>query len=209
MAAFDFVQRALLLTELTNCGSPEPEKAADSLDLLCAELLRWGKVHNLTGHTEPGQVLTNLFLDALYLVPLVKGESLLDIGSGAGFPGLVLALALPGLKVTLLEPRAKRVSFQRRVIGLLGLESRVSAVRGRSPETSLDAAPFSTITLRAVSGLETSLDLARPYLAPGGAVLLPRAGGEADELSKAGLEVHPYRLPSGGGDRLIAVFSPK
>ncbi|MBU2467188.1 MAG: class I SAM-dependent methyltransferase, partial [Proteobacteria bacterium] len=71
-------------------GRPLPEELFPAWDLLCATLLRWNRSHNLTGHHDPETAYTDLFLDSLALAPYVQGPTLLDIGSGAGFPGLVL-----------------------------------------------------------------------------------------------------------------------
>ncbi len=184
-----------------------PEGAFQDLERLCAELLRWNRVHNLTGQREPRGVYRELFLDALVLVPHLKGHEVLDIGSGAGFPGLVLALARPDLRVTLLEPRAKRVSFQQHAVRLLGLEGRVRPVLGRAGDGRVLAGErFASVVLKAVGGLSESLALARPLLAPGGRALLPR--GEKDQAAarELGLEVIPYHLP-GGRKRILLVES--
>jgi len=182
-----------------------PEGIFAAWERLCADLLRWNRAHNLTGHHDPEAAYTDLFLDSLALVPHVQGPSLLDIGSGAGFPGLVLALALPELRVTLLEPRAKRVSFHKQAIRALELGDRVRTVMGRAGE-ALEGEQFSTVTLRAVTDIPGSLELAKPYLAPGGVVLLPRGAKDADQARSLGLRVEPYSLGPGTTHRIIAIY---
>ncbi|MCB2228569.1 MAG: 16S rRNA (guanine(527)-N(7))-methyltransferase RsmG [Desulfarculaceae bacterium] len=173
---------------------------------LIAELLRWNRTHNLTGHRTAEEAELNLIQDSLALVPHIRGNTLLDIGSGAGFPGLVLALALPELHVTLLEPRAKRISFQKHVVRTLGLEGRAHPVQGRAGEDLLEQR-FDTITLRAVTDIPGSLALARPYLADGGAILLARAQKDAAEARQRGLEVVEYTLGGKTAPRIIAIYT--
>lgn len=153
----------------------------------------------------------DLILDSLALAEHIQGDTLLDIGSGAGFPGLVLALSLPELQVTLLEPRGKRVSFQEHIIRTLDLKDRVQAIQGRASEDrSQDSAAlehrfFANVTLKAVTGLEESLALARPYLAPGGRIVLPRGSSDRAKALDLGLEVVDYQLPDPGGKRILAI----
>ncbi|MFZ5586194.1 MAG: 16S rRNA (guanine(527)-N(7))-methyltransferase RsmG [Thermodesulfobacteriota bacterium] len=178
---------------------------ASDLDRLAAELLRWNQRINLTGFRTPDEVWVGLFLDALALLPHVQGATLLDIGSGAGFPGLVLGLARPELKVTLLEARAKRVSFQKHALRVLGLTN-VHPVQGRAgdgPDAALAGTLFDTVTIKAVGDLPTSLALARPYLAPGGRILLPRGQADRAAALAQGLSVTGYELPPPGGKRII------
>jgi len=196
------VQRDLAL-EIAQRELPEGIFAA--WERLSADLLRWNRAHNLTGHHDPAAAYLDLFLDSLALVPHVQGPALLDIGSGAGFPGLVLALALPELRVTLLEPRAKRVSFHKQAIRSLELGDRVQTVMGRAGE-ALEGEQFSTVTLRAVTDIPGSLELAQPYLAPGGAVLLPRGAKDADQARSLSLSVEPYSLGPGTTPRIIAIY---
>lgn len=176
------------------------------LERLLAELLKWNQTHNLTGHQHERSVVVDLFLDALAMVEQVRGETLLDIGSGAGFPGLVLALAMPDLRVTLLEPRAKRVSFQKQAVRLLGLGDRVRPVMGRAGDAELAGQVFDTVTVRAVGSLDESLALARPYAAPGGRVILPRGVKDRAEAQGMGLRVVEYELPEPGGRRILAIW---
>lgn len=191
------------------CATPPalPPALVTPLDLLAEELLRWNRRINLTGYRTPEEVRVGLFLDALALLPHVVGDSLLDIGSGAGFPGLVLALARPDLAVTLLEPRAKRVSFQKQAIRSLSLGN-VRAAQGRAgegPDAALPGEMFSTVTVKAVGSLADSLILARPYLAPGGRILLPRGRHDRESALAAGLVVVDYELPPPGGRRIIVL----
>ncbi|MBI4798668.1 MAG: class I SAM-dependent methyltransferase [Desulfarculus sp.] len=145
-----------------------------------------------------------LFLDSLALLPHLHGASLLDIGSGAGFPGLVIALARPDMAVTLLDGRAKRVSFQKQAARLLGL-SNVGCVQGRAGEGALPGQAFDTVTVKAVGSLGQSLALARPYLAPGGRVVLPRGWAAGQEASALGLTAVFYELPPPGGRRVVVL----
>jgi 16S rRNA (guanine527-N7)-methyltransferase len=180
---------------------------------LISELLRWNKKINLTGHRDEKSVEVDLIQDSLALAGHIQGDTVLDIGSGAGFPGLVLALARPELQVTLLEPRGKRVSFQEHIIRTLDLKDRVEAIQGRAsldrkedPPTLRDCF-FSTVTLKAVTSLEESLALAKPYLAPGGRIVLPRGSSDRQAALDMGLEVVDYQLPEPGGKRILAISS--
>lgn len=182
-----------------------------SFQLLTAQLLRWNQKINLTGHGDERSVEVDLILDSLALAEHVAGDTLLDIGSGAGFPGLVLALIKPELEVALLEPRGKRVSFQEHIIRTLGLKNRVRAIQGRaSADRTQDPAVlegrfFSTVTLKAVTSLEDSLALARPYLAPEGRIVLPRGISDRQNALDLGLKVVDYALPEPGGQRILAI----
>lgn len=160
---------------------------------------------NLTAHRDAESARVDLVEDSLTLVPLVTGHTLLDIGSGAGFPGLVLAAALPGLSVTLLEPRAKRVSWLKHAVRLLDLGARVRVMEGRAGEGAISDQPFATITLRAVAGLSESLALARPYLAPDGVILLPRGIKDRSAAESLGCRVIDYRLPDPWGPRIVVL----
>jgi len=184
-----------------------------SLDHLVTELLRWNQKINLTGHRDENSVEVDLIQDSLALAGHIQGETVLDIGSGAGFPGLVLALARPELQVTLLEPRGKRVSFQEHIIRTLDLKDRVEAIQGRAsldrkedPPTLRDCF-FSTVTLKAVTSLEESLALAKHYLAPGGRIVLPRGSSDRQAALDMGLVVVDYQLPEPGGKRILAISS--
>lgn len=190
---------------------PEPIKL--KTDQLISELLRWNKKINLTGHRDQKSVEVDLILDSLALAEHIQGDSLLDIGSGAGFPGLVLALAKPDLQVILMEPRGKRVSFQKHIIRELSLNERVQAIQGRASEDRLQDPPslegrfFANVTLKAVTGIEESLALAKPYLAQGGRIVLPRGISDLVKASDLGLELVNYELPEPGGKRILAISS--
>ncbi|MBI5522879.1 MAG: 16S rRNA (guanine(527)-N(7))-methyltransferase RsmG [Desulfarculus sp.] len=182
----------------------QADALAAPLSRLAEELLRWNARINLTGYGDQRGVWVGLFLDSLALLPHLRGQSLLDIGSGAGFPGLVIALARPGLAVTLLDGRAKRVSFQKQAARVLGLAN-VRCVQGRAGEGALPGEAFNTVTVKAVGSLGDSLALARPYLAPGGRVLLPRGWAAREEALALGLIALPYQLPPPGGRRVVAL----
>lgn len=152
------------------------------------ELLDWNIRFNLTAITDPEEVLLRHFLDSLSLL-LVYNEQrarLLDIGSGAGFPGLVLKIVRPDWQVTLLEATGKKVTFLRHMIEILQLTG-IEAVHGRAEELAHKAeyrASFDVVMARAVASLPTLLEYAAPFCRVGGQIILPKKGELVEELAQ-------------------------
>ena len=121
-------------------------------------LKQWGKIHNLTASLEDKQIDTNI-IDSLYPLNFIdKFESLLDVGTGAGYPGMILAIAKPNTKVTLVEPRTKRVAFLNFVKNSLGLKN-ITVVEKRVE--NLESAKYDIITSRAVTNISLLLDITK------------------------------------------------
>ena len=114
-------------------------------------LLRWNQVHNLTAASGPEEIVNLHLLDSLSISSLIRGTRILDIGSGGGFPGIPLALALPNTFWTLLDSRGKRARFLQQAVAHLGLE-RVEVVQ-RRVEDYRPPRNFDTLVARAVAPL--------------------------------------------------------
>ena len=152
------------------------------------KLLDWNTRVNLTAVTDPEEVLLKHFLDSLSLLLVYRRPAarLLDIGAGAGFPGLPLKIVRPQWQVLLLEATGKKVTFLRHVIETLQLKN-VIAVHGRAEELGRDAgyrASFDVVTARAVASLPTLLEYAAPFCRVGGQIILPRKGDLVEELAQ-------------------------
>ena len=158
-------------------------KAIEAFDLYLKELLKWNQKINLTAiRTEKGIVLKH-FLDSLSVISyLPKTSVLLDIGSGAGFPGIPLKIVEPSFEITLMDSVLKKVDFQRHIIRMLGLKG-VEAIHGRVQEKEMIQRMgnrFDGVISRAFSNLQTILTLSDPFLKRGGMVLAMK-GETADE----------------------------
>ncbi len=158
------------------------------------ELLEWNTRINLTAITNPDDVLIKHFLDSLSLLQAYDcrdGDSshpirLLDIGSGAGFPGLPLKIVRPDWQVTLLEATGKKTAFLQHMVEALGLED-INIVHGRAEELARNKqyrAAFDVVTARAVSALPILLEYCAPYCRMGGYILLPKKGDLTSELEQ-------------------------
>ncbi|HET8853430.1 MAG TPA: 16S rRNA (guanine(527)-N(7))-methyltransferase RsmG, partial [Ktedonobacteraceae bacterium] len=152
------------------------------------ELLDWNTRINLTAITDPEEVLIKHFLDSLSLLIVYdrSGARLLDIGAGAGFPGLPLKIARSHWQVVLLEATSKKVTFLRHVIEALRLEG-VVAVQGRAEELAHNEAfraSFDVVTARAVASLPILLEYNAPFCRIGGQIILPKKGDLAEELAQ-------------------------
>jgi 16S rRNA (guanine527-N7)-methyltransferase len=155
------------------------------------ELLDWNTRINLTAITDPEEVLIKHFLDSLSLLLVYRRPAarLLDIGAGAGFPGLPLKIVRPQWRVELLEATGKKVAFLHHMIETLQLKN-VVALHGRAEELAHKAgyrASFDVVTARAVASLPMLLEYAAPFCHVGGQIILPKKGDLAEELAQGKL----------------------
>jgi len=192
------------------------EVSADVASLLAAhagEMLRWNRSIRLTAITDPVEVAVKHVADSLLLLSFAPFPGrLLDFGSGAGYPGIPLAVCLPGTWVTLLEASAKKCAFLSRVRGMLRLNN-VVVVQGRAGKGSrLPIGSFDHIVTRATVSPAKTVALLSPYLAPGGRFLFmvgPGARKRVDaDLPGTLSRCERFRLPKGMGEREILEFEP-
>src|SRR5690348_15756901 len=157
-----------------------PEAAVASLLDYLGLLVRWNKAYNLTAVRDPAEMVTRHLLDSLAVLPFVRGETLADLGSGAGLPGIPLAIARPGLKVTLVDSNGKKARFLREAARALPLpNARVEQVRVEELEGSCDC-----ITARAFASLADMLAWGGHALAADGVWLALKGQIEKDELAQ-------------------------
>ncbi|MFH7320037.1 16S rRNA (guanine(527)-N(7))-methyltransferase RsmG [Desulfurivibrio sp. D14AmB] len=195
--------------------------ALERLLLYYAELLKWNRKINLVAQAPEPELLETHFLDSLTLLPLLSPVptpdplALLDIGSGAGFPGLVLKCCLPErLDVTLVEPRQKRVAFLRQVVRTVGLGAGVRVLAQRLEPGESGSWPL--ITSRAFASMADFLALCAGLSTPGGRVICMKGPRAEEELAlwqqqdQAELfrleEVRSLSLPFSGAARHLLVF---
>ncbi len=161
------------------------EKQVEAFDLYLTELLKWNQKINLTAiRSEKGIVLKH-FLDSLSVFSyLSKTASLLDIGSGAGFPGIPLKIVHPSLEITLIDSVRKKIDFQRHIIRMLGLKG-MEAIHGRIQDKEIlqsMTGRFDAVISRAFSDLQTLRLLAFPFLKKGGILLAMKGELDKEEL---------------------------
>ena len=148
-------------------------------------LVEWNSFMNLTGITEYEEVVQKHFVDSLALcksIDLSNVNNLIDIGTGAGFPGVPLKIAYPHLKVTLLDSLQKRIKFLNEVVSQLGLED-VETIHGRAEDfakPSMKRETYDVCVSRAVANLASLSEYCLPYIKLGG-YFIPYKSGKVDE----------------------------
>lgn len=189
--------------------------AAVGLDLLdeatdsrfatyCALLLRWNARTNLTAIRSEEAILARHFVESIICARALPSgiATLLDFGSGAGFPGIPIALCRPEIAVTLAESQGKKAAFLREAVRVLDLSATVHSGRAESLATRFDC-----VTLRAVDRMPDALQAASRLITPGGWLALLTTKGQLKSLRESTAEllawVEPARLP-GSGSRLLA-----
>ncbi len=181
-----------------------PPDQVDALLALARLVERWGQRINLSGHRTLDAIVRGLVLEAAALgSALPELESIADLGSGAGFPGLPLAILRPGCRLTLIEARERRHHFQRSAARELALEN-VYPLRGRAE--TLEPAPHAAVVAQAMAQPAQALAWMRPWAAPGGLLVLP--GSEtAPQLPRVEGISHEatlrYRVPCSGRHRTL------
>ena len=176
------IPAARLAAGAIQLGVPLEEAQVGQLQRLAAELLRWNQAYNLTAITDPEEVLTHHLLDSLSAHPDLAGQAIADVGTGAGFPGLPLAIVNPQRRFTLIDAVDKKLRFiahAARELGLQNVTTRHARVEDLQP-----AQPFDTVMARAFAPLPRMLELVAP-LCNSSTVILAMVGrwpvGEAAE----------------------------
>lgn len=158
-------------------------------------LIERNKVMNLTAITEFDEVMNKHFLDSVYLfrsIELKADYKLIDIGTGAGFPGIPLKIVFPELKITLLDSLNKRVGFLNDVIDELNLND-IEAIHGRAEDIARDKAyraSYDIAVSRAVANLSTLSEYCLPFVKIGGKFVSYKSGDCADEVDNAKAAIH-------------------
>ena len=168
-----------------------PEEGVPALLRYWELLAEKNQVMNLTAITDPDDAARLHFLDCAALLGLedFRGNTLVDVGTGAGFPGLPLKILEPSIRLTLLDAQRKRVDFLREVCGDLGLEG-VECVHGRAEEFAQDRREsFDFAVSRAVAALPVLAELCLPLVKVGGQFLAMKSVDSGEELSAAGRAV--------------------
>ena len=209
--------RERLLEGAATLGVTLSETAAGLLLRYAGELLRWNAKVNLTAITDPAEVVEKHLLDSLAVAPEVAGaRGLLDMGTGAGLPGLPLKVLRPDLEVTLVDSVAKKIGFVKAAAAALGLKG-VTAIHQRlAGKPGAEGLSLAEVVIsRAFAELDDFLPLAAPYLQPGGpggrvVAMLGKAPVDPEGAARrAGLQLaslRRYDLPFSGAERHAAVF---
>lgn len=217
---------ALLCRGLDQLGLPWTQGAAEQLSLYGDRLLEKNQVMNLTAITDPEEVVKRHFLDSAALLPskALGGRKVIDVGTGAGFPGIPLKILRPDVELTLLDSLNKRLTFLGEVCAALGLESR--RVHKRAEEAGLDKAmreSYDLAVARAVAPLNILCEYCLPLVkmkgffvamkGPGGEQELQDAAHALEVLGGTDVRVEKIALPEAGERDLIVVqkkrFTPK
>ncbi|MDA8403998.1 MAG: 16S rRNA (guanine(527)-N(7))-methyltransferase RsmG [Desulfobacteraceae bacterium] len=221
--------RKLVKRQADGADIPIDDAALALLGKFAAELLAWNEKTNLTAITAPAEVAEKHILDSLipgkYLQSLMPDHdiTLLDIGSGGGFPGIPLKIFMPYLRVTLVDSVRKKVNFLKYVIralqldGIDAIHARVEDLAGRKDF----AGHFDVVISRAFTALDRFLMLALPFIKPGGVIMAMKGKEVQSEIDairpdayKTGahnlpLRLENYMLPDSGGQRSLVIFKIK
>lgn len=202
MAEAELPERNAFAVSRETSEGPEPEPAAaaailgDALELgrrFTTDLAENGERLGLIGPLEAARLWSRHVLNCALVAPFLQaGGRVADVGSGAGLPGLVLALARPDVHVTLIEPMERRTDWLREETARLGLVN-VSVLRARAEE-AFGAGPFDQVTARAVSALRTLIPITAPLVREGGELLFLKGARVGEEITAAARVLQKHRI---------------
>jgi len=183
----------------------------DTFTRYSREIIAWNRRVNLTRIVEPEEIAVKHFLDSLSVCPVLanlpQNLSMVDVGSGAGLPGLPLKIARPGIRLTLLESTAKKTDFLRHIVDTLQLEQ-VTVVTARAEEIGRQPAhrqQYDVATARAVSALPVLAEYTLPLVKVGGLVIAQKGQHPADEVNAA---TNALDILGGNADNILPVRVP-
>jgi 16S rRNA (guanine527-N7)-methyltransferase len=177
-------EREQLIAGARALGLTLDEGQLDRLQRLMDELARWNRTYNLTAITDRGRMVTHHLLDSLAAHPYLHGATVVDVGTGAGFPGLPLAVAAPARAFTLVDSGGKKTRFVAHAVHALGLGN-VKVVHARA-ESLHPERPFDTVIARAFAPLPVMLDRVAGLCGPDTRVLALKGAPLEQELAAVG-----------------------
>ena len=180
------MMKKTLLEGLPGLGLALDDKTCDTLCAFGEAVVEQNKVMNLTAITQPEQVAKLHLLDSISLLTLenLNGKKMIDVGCGAGFPGVPVKIACPGVQLTLLDSLGKRMTWLESILPQLGVEA--ECVTARAEEAVVQRREkYDIATSRAVARLNILLELTAPYVKVGGAVLAMKGTAAQEELDEA------------------------
>lgn len=192
-------------------GLPLPEGAIPRLATYLALLERWNRAYNLTAVRDPDAMVIRHLLDSLSILPWIAGPRVLDVGSGAGLPGIPLAIARPEVTFCLLDSNGKRTRFLNQVVAELQLKN-VEVVRSRVEDYQPEI-PFNSVASRAFATLAELLANAGRLCAPQGRLLAMKGVFPDDELARLPPDyvlvgVYPLHVPNLEAERCLVHLAP-
>lgn len=209
----------LLLSEAKKIGVDLGDYGADRFDTYAERLVRWNEHVNLTAITEPEDIVIKHFIDCLYIMKYVvfkPRERLVDVGTGAGFPGLPLLIANPELDVNFIDSSGKRIGFLRDVLSNIGLPGKRMHERAEDVgKKSEYREQYDYATARAVAPLNVLCEYCLPLVKVGGLFVSLKGSNGMQELAAAGnaidvlggelVKADEYRLPNGDGRSIMII----
>ena len=192
-------------------GVQLPPGAVARLGAFLALLERWNRVYNLTAVRDPEAMVIRHVLDSLSILPWVTGPRVLDVGSGAGLPGIPLAVARPDFRFFLLDSNGKRTRFMTQAITELGLDH-VAVVRSRVEDYQPEHL-FNSVVARAFATLAAMADEAGRLCVPGGRLLAMKGVFPEEELAHVPVgyqvvDIYPLHVPRLSAERHLAHLTP-
>jgi len=203
-------QWPLQLTKgLAQMGLEIPTEQKTLLLYYLALVDKWNKVYNLTAVRNPEEMVSRQLLDSLSIAPFIKGPAILDVGCGAGLPGIPLAIVHPELQVTLIDSNGKKTRFVQQAIAELKLTN-ANVIQGRVEDLTQDG-HFDTITSRAFADLHLMIQLTEHLLKSNGQWAAMKSG--IDELDETQLPegkqvaIHELQVPGENAARRLLVIT--
>lgn len=183
------INKALLKAEADKIGVFLDDTALERLDKYAELLVETNKTLNLTAITDPDEIVYKHFIDSFSLLTCVEiknGAKVIDVGTGAGFPGVVLLIARPDIKITLLDGTNKRLVFIKNVLEEIGLEAEIVHMRAELAGKDINyREKFDLVTARAVAKLNTLAEYCMPFVKVGGIFAPMKSAKTEEEVSAA------------------------
>lgn len=184
----DFISKELLKDKAAVYGVELDDKALERFDIYARLLVEWNEKINLTAITEPDEIVIKHFVDSLSVfsaIDIPEGARVIDVGTGAGFPGVAMLIARPDLEITLMDSTNKKLNVIRDILENIGLEANVVHKRAEEAGQSKDfRESYDFATARAVSNLRDLSEFCLPFVKVGGTFISMKSAKADEEIEE-------------------------